>query len=282
MIKDLVFTAGEHDYCYETIKNSFSHLHLDQWQFFRATGSKLQSIATYNSSNFDLAALVEYILSLCQLIFRMGSGNEGYKKVYIAPIYPQSFVFDDNDNNVTQLPNDEMPNDTATGAIQDPTEEGIFYIVAFLYADLNEPSVPFVAPRISSSYFRSSQENMSSMLFPEHWKQEVQAIFRECFHEAQQQLLSAQSVPSSRPAKRKASARVTAASVTTPASKRQRNSRHTSTSLQTNMSENDVESGSSDELDSDLPDVTEILSFGVFAKSALQKIRKLMKFNVGM
>src|ERR1700738_990080 len=118
MIKDLVFTAGEHDYCYETIKNSFSHLHLDQWQFFRATGSKLQSIATYNSSNFDLAALVEYILSLCQLIFRMGSGNEGYKKVYIAPIYPQSFVFDDNDNNVTQLPNDEMPNDTATGAIQ--------------------------------------------------------------------------------------------------------------------------------------------------------------------
>jgi hypothetical protein len=64
MIQDITFHAENHGHCYETVKTTFNHLGLNEWQFLRANGTTFQSIEIYDSSNFNMGALAEYVLLL--------------------------------------------------------------------------------------------------------------------------------------------------------------------------------------------------------------------------
>jgi hypothetical protein len=101
MIQTITFTQGDADYCRQQVVTAFQRFHLEEWNFYRANGrSTLIHAEMYDCQTFDLIQLAGYLLfhfSDC----RLHSGQEIPKKIYIGPIFPQSFVPIDSDSEST-------------------------------------------------------------------------------------------------------------------------------------------------------------------------------------
>ena len=65
MIVDVTFNEGDLSYCRQQVLQTFAHLPLPSFQFYRALGNSrnLTPATTYNWENFDLTVLQEYVLS---------------------------------------------------------------------------------------------------------------------------------------------------------------------------------------------------------------------------